>query len=244
MGGVSAFVHRATVFLAFVHLIHGSGCATAVPAPAHGTGTLAGQLEVRSPVADSSAGSGQSAYGDRRLRDAARVDYSRTGFAVVYLELAEAAVWQPGPTTITRITLSDGPVHVRIDPDEVALRVGSRVAIRNASRDPHVVSIPGLGRVSPLEPDGVLEFEVDRSGDLALYLLDRPGVSARLFSAAGPFMRVADTGRFVLADLPPGMHRLHVWHSRLPPTSSLVELESDRIEWIDLVVGSPDLHGD
>ena len=242
MGEVRGLAQRVLLILGFVQLIHGSGCATAVPAPAPGTSTLAGRLEVRPPMPG--AGAGQSAYGDRRLRDASRVDYSRPGFAVVHLELAEPAAGRSDPVAITRITLRDGPVRVGIDPDELALATGSRLAIRNESRDRHVVSIPGLGRVMPVEPGSEVDFEVDRSGDLALYLLDRPGVSARLFSSGGPFARVADSGRFVLADLPPGMHRVHVWHSRLPPISDLVELKPDRIEWVDLVLGSPDPHGD
>ncbi len=244
MDDVSNRLRRALILFAVAQLVHGSGCASREPRPAAGKSGLVGRLELRPTTGDARAGAAQSAYGDRRLRDADLVDYSRPGFAVVHLALSDPAKWSPGPAETVHITLSDGPARIRIDPSELVVPTGWRLAIRNSSRDRHVVSIPGLGRVVPLEPGDAFEFPVDRSGDLAIHVLDRPGTDARLFSAPGPFVRVPDSGRFLLTDLPPGTHRLHVWHSRMPPLSRLVELSPDETESVDLVLGSLDPYGD
>jgi hypothetical protein len=100
-----------------------------------------------------------------------------------------------------------------------------------------VISLPELGVVTTLAPDDRLEVPVERPGALALHLLDHPGVSARLFVASGPFGRVSGDGRYAIADLAPGRHRVHVWHPRLPPASRTVELRADTVERLDWALG-------
>ena len=73
-------------------------CAAGSPvAPAPGTSQAFGQVKLV-PRAGLAAGHGGASYGDARLRDVEFVDYSRPGFAVVYVEEPPAPLRvQPGP---------------------------------------------------------------------------------------------------------------------------------------------------
>lgn len=229
--------------VALLPLVLGAGACAHRPAPpAPGRSTLAGRVEVRAPVTSATEGAGAASYGDRRLRNVARVDYSRPGFAVVYVEaMPSDPPLEEGRTDGVEVTLSDGTTGLRIDPAELAMRTGAAVSIRNASRSAHVISLPELGRVTRIEPGDEIRITVDLPGELSVHVLDHPGLRVRGFSAPGPFARVPDSGRFELVDLPPGTRRLHAWHSRLPPASIDVDLLPDRIEDVRLVLGA---HGD
>jgi hypothetical protein len=210
-----------------------AGCASGPPPPAPGHGTLAGRVALVAPAAAASGGSG-GAYGDRRMRDVERVDYSRPGFAVVYVDAPDDADPAPLPG---ELTIVDGPVHAVLDPADLALRTGSRLVVRNAGRSAHVVSVPGLGVLASVAPGRTLEMVVDRAGPHALHLLDAPGTSARVFATSGPFARVSESGRFAIPDLPPGRYAVHVWHPRLPPVTRTVELPADTVLQVDLALG-------
>jgi len=240
MGDVSPHPSRAWLVVALLPLVLGvGGCAHRPAPPAPGLSTLTGRVEVRAPVPSAAEGSATASYGDRRLRDATRVDYSRPGFAVVYVETdpPDPAPAEDGSAP-ARVTLSSGTTRLRVDPAELAMRTGAVLSIHNASPAAHVISIPELGRVTPIEAGEQIRIAVDVAGELSLYVLDHPGSRVHLFSAPGPFVRLPDSGRFALTDLPPGRRRLHAWHARLPPTSVDVELLPDRIEDVDLVLGA------
>jgi hypothetical protein len=210
-----------------------AACASGPPAPAPGHGTLAGRVALVAPAAAARGGSA-GAYGDRRMRDVERVDYSRPGFAVVYVDVPDHLDPASPPS---ELTIVEGPVHAVLDPADLALRTGSRLVVRNAGRSAHVVSVPGLRVLASVEAGRALEIVVDRPGPHTLHLLDEPGTSARVFATSGPFATVSDSGRFAIADLPPGRYAVHVWHPRLPPVSRTVELPADTVLQVDLALG-------
>jgi hypothetical protein len=70
-------------------------------------------------------------------------------------------------------------------------------------------------------------------GEWPIFALDVPGARALVFAAPGRYCVVSESGRFSLADLPPGRQRLVAWHPRFPSASSAVELQPDRVTRID-----------
>lgn len=212
-----------------------AGCAAAPTAPAPARSGVYG--EVRLVPREGHPAPGDSGYGDRRMRGVVFVDYSRPGPAVV---------WAEGPSAggRARLTIRRGPVGAHIDPAHGALGAGGRIEIRNASPDPHVVSVPASGLLRRLEPGERLEVPAAASGEIGVFLLDEPGVEARLFAAPGPYALVSPTGRYALEDLPPGRRRISVWHPRFPGTSRWAELPADGRLRLDLELGVGELASD
>lgn len=167
-------------------------------------------------------------YGDREVADAALVDYSRPGFAVVWVDAPP-----PGGST-TRIAIRDGATGVRFEPPHAALAAGGRITIVNESGRPHLLSVPAAGLVRPLATGDALPIANVAAGEWALFLLDVPGEEARVFAAPGPFQVVSTSGRFALGDLAPGSARLHAWHPRFPPAMRTVSLAAGAPTRVDL----------
>jgi len=206
-------------------------CASAPAPPAPGTAQAFGVLRLV-PPAGAEAGGGADAYGDRRLRDVEFVDYSKPGFAVVYVEDAEP------PAGVLDLTLRTTRVGTRLDPSKAAVGAGGRVTVRNATDEAHVLSYPAAGVVHKLEPGQALELAVARAGEQGLYLLDVPDSEATLFAAPGSFSVVSAAGRFTLRDLRPGTRVLRVWHPRFPPARREVELAPDASLEVDFDLGT------
>lgn len=227
--------------LAWVGLLGLSiACASSGPPP--GRSAVEGTVRAL-PRAGIDAGASGGSYGDRRLRNVTLVDYDRPGFSVVYVEEA------PGNGKATqidaRLSIRDGRLGPRIGPTEAAGSVGSAIRISNASRAAHIVSVPSLGFVGEVPSRAVLEVGLDSPGPHRLFLLDAPDAQGLVFAAPGPFAVVSSTGRFELDDLEPGAHRLHVWHPRLPPTATAVELAPGVVTHAELTLGvghSEDAH--
>jgi hypothetical protein len=211
-------------------------CASPPPAPAPGRATLFGTLRlvphsgVRAPAAN---GGG---YADPRLRDARLVDYSRPGFAVVYLERGES----PGGTA--RIALRASGFGPGFEPEHAALGANGELTLVNATPSAQVVSIPALGEVRRLEPGQEWAQRVG-SGTHELFLLGTDA-QASVFAAPGPFATVAPSGRWELRDLEPGMASVRTWHPRFPPVAHEIPLAAGQTERIDLQVGVDRSGGD
>lgn len=180
------------------------------------------------------AASGGS-YGDREVADVSLVDYSKPGFAVVWVEAPP-----PGGST-TRIAIRDGIAGVRFDPPHAALAAGGTITVVNESERPHLLSVPAAGLVRPLATGDTLPIENAAAGEWALHLLDVPGEEARVFAAPGPFQVVSTSGRFALGDLAPGAAQLHAWHPRFPPATRAISLAAGAPTRVDLElrVGRP-----
>lgn len=171
------------------------------------------------------------AYGDRRYADVERVDYSRAGFAVVYVEGAAP------PAGELRLGLLEDERGLRFVPRDAALGAGARVVVENRGAVARLVSCPAAGVLARLAPGEAVRIPDPGPGALEVFALDGGGARARLFVAPGPFARVAPSGRYELLDLPPGLRRLHVWHPRFPSTTRSVELRAGAVARVDLDVG-------
>lgn len=178
------------------------------------------------------AGAARSPYTDRRLTGATLVDYTRPGFAVVYLEEAT-----PVPVSLLRIDITAGLAGARLVPEIAATAVGGTLRVENRTERPHVVSSPGAGVLRRLRPGDSFEVVAERAGVLALFLPGEPQAGARVFAAPGPFAPVDEDGRYELLGVAPGSRRLHVWHPRLPPRARPLVLSPGRVERVDLEVG-------
>jgi len=207
-----------------------SGCASA-PAAAPGRAALWGFVRLVPHAGVAPAASGATPYGDPRLRDAALVDYSRPGFAVVYLDSGAS------PGGAAALELRASRLGVVIEPEHAALGRGGRIAVRNATADPHVVSCPASDLVRRLAPGESLELAASEPGEQRCFLLDAADAAATVFVAPGPFVRADAAGRFELLDLEPGPAALRVWHPRFPPAERRVRLEPGAVARVDLELG-------
>ena len=210
-----------------------SACATgAPPDPPAGSATAWGfvRLVPREGVEPRAPGP-SSPYADPALRDVELVDYTRPGFAVVYLE------GTPSPGGSASFQIRDGPLRPYLEPEHAAVGVGGTLRVRNASAGAHLLSLPDLDLVRRLEPGEALEIELPEAGEQALFLLDAPAELGRLFVAPGRFAVASEGGRFELRELPPGHLRLHAWHPRFPPSSRDLELVPGRAVRVDLELG-------
>jgi hypothetical protein len=203
------------------------GCA-GVPAPAPGTSQVVGEIRLVRRAGLSTGGGG--AYGDLRMRSVRMVDYSKPGFAVVYVEA------EP-PMGDVPVTIRSSPLGPMLEPREAAVGASGRVVVRNRTDAGHVVSHPASGMVRTLAPGEEITVEPPQPGEQQLYLLDAPEASATIFAAPGPFAIVAPSGHFALSGLRPGPTVVHVWHPRFPIASRDVELAPDTTLEVVLELG-------
>jgi hypothetical protein len=165
------------------------------------------------------------------MSDVEFVDYSKPGFAVVYLDEGGS----PGGSA--ELAIRTTGVRTRLDPLHAAVGAGGKLVIRNASSAAHVLSAPGIGLLRRLEPGQQLEFEVAKAGEQSLFLLDVPRSGSTVFIAPGPFAVVSADGRFELSGVAPGDHQLHAWHPRFPPARASLQIAEGSVVRLDLEMG-------
>lgn len=220
---------RLRVWLAAAVLV---ACAGAPPPPMGGTGTLFGDVRLtpRQGVTPPTAARSGGGYDDPRLRGARLVDYSRPGFAVVYLDGA-------APARISAaIAIRSTALGTRFDPSGVALAAGTKLVVANETREPHVVSLPRSGEVRQLAPGERFEVELAEAGPHPIYLLDLQA-EAVAFAAPGPFSVVDSAGAWQLRDLAPGPAVLRTFHPRFPSAAQRVQITAGQRQRVDLEIG-------
>ena len=189
------------------------------------------------------AKSGGNAYGDRRLRNAQLVDYSRPGFSVVYVDAVDAGDQSKADTKLAdlnrgvRLSIDGGDTRTRFEPAQLAIRMGNHIRLKNRDREPHVVSCPEASLLQSLLPGQEVRIELPTSGEYRLYLADVPGTESIVFAAPGPYAVVSIGGRFRVSDLTPGARTLHAWHPRFPPASHDIELTAGDSLVVDFEIG-------
>ena len=221
-------MRRRALVNALLATVAALACAGAPPAP--GKARVFGTLRLV-PHEGAPHPSSGGAYGSLRMRDANLVDYSKPGFAVVYV--AEDA--KPGGAAT--IEVRDTQVDTRLVPDALAIGDGGRITVVNASGKVHIVSYPAAGLVKRLTAGERLEIAVPAAGEQGLFLLDVPETTATLFAAPGRFTVVSTSGEYELRDLEPGAAVLRAWHPRFPPIARPVELAPDASVRVDLEMG-------
>jgi hypothetical protein len=183
-------------------------------------------------AAPATAGAPSGAYADRRYADADLVDYSKPGFAVVYLDRGAGRGAQE-----LRIAIRAGASGVELVPGDGAIAVGGTLRIENRDAEPRVVTVPGAGVLRAIAPGDALDVPAREPGLLEVFVPDAPAAAARVFVAPGPFAPVRESGRFELLEVAPGARQLRTWHPRFPPTERGVELAPGEVRRVDLEVG-------
>ena len=207
-------------------------CVSAPPPPAAGRGTLFGDLRLVPRAGVHLPDPTDSSYADPRLRDVTLVDYSKPGFAVVWLDGESERAQAP-----THVTIRENEFDVRLEPAWAAAPAGGKLALQNATAETHTVSCPSLGRVEHVAPGQTLELALDEAGAHALFLLDRPQVEGGVFVAPGPYAVLGRNGRFELRDVEPGQARLHAFHPRFPPVAMPVNVVPGQTVRVDVEMG-------
>lgn len=208
-------------------------CAAAPPAPTPGRGTVFGDLKLVPREGVHMPDPTDTSYADPRLRDVSLVDYSKPGFAVVWLEGEN----EPAPRAQTHVTIRENDFDVRLEPAWAAAAAGGTLVLQNATAEAHTVSCPSLGRIEKVGPGETLELALGEAGAHALFLLDRPQVEGGVFAAPGPYAVLGQNGRFELRDVEPGHARLHAFHPRFPPVALPVDVVPDQAVRVDVLMG-------
>jgi len=205
-------------------------CATSLPVPDPGKSSAWGYLQLVPLEGVGHKGSGSGGYGDRAMRDVELVDYSRPGFAVVYLDGPLA------PGASARFSIRSG-VRTRLEPRSLAVGIGSAIEVTNASDRSHTLSCPAARLIRTLAPGETVEIYVTEPGEVPLFLLDMPGAKALAFVAPGPHAVITESGRFSLENVAPGQRTFHAWHPRFPPASRTLDLAPNSITRVDIQMG-------
>jgi hypothetical protein len=225
-------------------------CASGTPAPPTSGKAVAWGYVTLVPRGELSTATG-GAYGDRRLRDAELVDYSRPGFAVVYVASSDGEPPRrvssgDAATRDVALTVETCALGARLAPRHAALAQGDRVVVSNRTDVDQLVSCPSAGVVAKIAAGESLAFTLALPGEHAVHLLgssvgDGVGGSSdaqtTLFVAPGPFSTLSAAGRFVLEDLAPGRIELRSWHPRFPPRTEHVELTPGESRRLDIEIG-------
>lgn len=187
------------------------------------------------PKAGAEAGGG--GYGDRRLADVRRVDYSEMKFAVVFAP--EDALEHAEPATLS-IRVRGG--SLRLDPPFAATSPGAGIRVTNESGTSQIVSIPESARVERLAPGETRSIDGLQPGELEVHLLGihttRPPTPARIWVTEGPTAIADASGRYELRGLAPGPHVIRAWHPRLPPSPAhRLLLETGTVVRHDVEIG-------
>jgi len=208
-------------------------CAHA-PAPEPDATTLWGYVRLV-PKAGSQTGGG--GYGDRRVANVKRVDYSQLKFGVVFAPDAGGAVAAPA-----ELVVRDGSRGALLEPRYASTSPAAGLLITNATRAPQIVSVPGAARLERIAPGAAALIRDLPVGETPVHLL---GVAAKdapeptqVWVSDGPTARVDASGRYVLRGLVPGPHPIRAWHPRLPPSPPhTVELSRGGVVRLDLEIG-------
>jgi len=208
-----------------------AGVGGAPPAPAPGTATVWGEARLvpRSDVEPFRKG----AYADERYRDAEPVDYDHIDFAVVTVD-AEGAERESEPI---EIRIENSRFGLRLFPELAATSAGSDVVVRNATDSPRTFSSPQARLLRRLEPGESATLTLDEPGTIDIRVLEDREAAATVFVVGGPFCRVSADGRYEIAGLRPGRHRLRAWHARFPGESIEIHLAADEVRRVDLRIG-------
>lgn len=227
-------IDRTIVGIALVACLLCVGACATAPAPDPDAAIVWGQVRL---VPKQNAPMGGAGYGDRRLADVKRFDYSQLRFAVVFVP--DAPPRNDAPHVLTIRDSSRGP---RLEPAFGATTALRGISIQNETGEEQVVSAPDASWVRRIAPGDSAQVEGLVEGELALHLL---GASSRhvpetvlVWVAQGLVAEVDADGRYVIEGLTPGRHGLRAWHPRLPPTPTLeLELASGDVERVDLEIG-------
>jgi len=174
---------------------------------------------------------GNTSYSSPALRNVRFVDYSRPGFAVIYVE------GPPAPSDIARVAIRDSKHIARLEPSEAAVGQAGSIVIVNESARVQAVSDPVAGTLYRIEPGQSVEITRPAAGLHSFYLLEAADVMARVFVAPGPYAVVSSRGKFRLNGLPPGHARVHAWHPHFPATEKQIEVPLDGVVRLDFEIG-------
>lgn len=170
-------------------------------------------------------------YGDRALRDVVLVDYTRPGFVVVYADD------QRPSDARSRLAIRRIRTRVRMEPAESIAGIEGEIILTNETSSEHTVSDATAGVIRMLPPGAELRIVDPTPGLHRIRILGAAETGADVFVAPAHSIQVSESGRYELAGLSPGPHRIHAWHPRLPPTVRRIVLPPDRSLRLDLPIG-------
>lgn len=227
-GGIRGLVGLVVLALA-------AGCASP-PAPDPDRAIVWGYVRLVPKKDLPGAGGG---YGDRRLADVKRFDYSHPGHAVVF---TSAASTTPAPAAAPPIAIVEERGRLRLEPAVASLSRSQGLSVRNRTDAVRIVSAPDVGWLQRIDPGASARLDPPRTGELTLHLLGgAEGAippTARVWIASGAVADVDPAGRYVLEGLGPGEVELRAWHPRLPPTRAVaLDLERGDVRRVDLEIG-------
>jgi len=176
------------------------------------------------------------------LRDdskASVLDYERS-HVVVYLEGA-------APPAVSGVPGEMEQRDRRFSPDLVVIPAGSEVSFPNF--DPIFHNVFSLSKPKSFDlgnyPQGTTRtVKFPKPGIVSVYCHLHPNMTGTIVVTPNRWaVRVAATGKFILADVPPGRYTVVAWHKTGGTFRKTVEVANDRDSEIDFFVPLTDLGG-
>ena len=209
------------------------GCASP-PEPDPDSSVLWGYVRLV-PKAGSQGSEG--GYGDRRVADAKRVDYSRAKYAVVYVPSARGKT-----SAAAQLVIRNWKAGARLDPPFASTSPSAGIRITNSTTSPQIVSVPSAVRLERIRPGESVVVGDLPSGEISAHLLgvhdtETPSPT-QIWVTEGLTAVVETSGRYTLRDLEPGSHEVRAWHPRLPPSPAhAVVLDRGEVVRLDVEIG-------
>jgi hypothetical protein len=224
-------IDRCALFLAAAALA--IGCATA-PEPDPDSTIIWGHVHL---IPKAGTDKFDGGYGDRRVAQAKRIDYSQMKFAVVFVPTALNETLAPA-----ELSIHDSENSFRIEPQFASTTPTAGIRVTNATSLDRIVSVPGTTHVDRIAAGESTIIRGLSPGESSVYLLGLPqGESpdpAQVWVTEGVTAEVEPNGRYTLRGLAPGRHQVRAWHPRLPPSPiHPVELTRGSVLRLDLEIG-------
>jgi plastocyanin len=156
-----------------------------------------------------------------------QVELSQTGSDHV-ADASQVVVWLVPTTTVQRVSATTPKTHYRLvqhnkrfEPNLLVVPVGSVVDFPNA--DPWFHNVFSLYRgkrfdLGLYQAGAQRSVKFDRIGPSYLFCNIHPGMTGVVLAVESSFFGISDkTGRYAIADVPPGNYAIHVWYENATP---------------------------
>lgn len=198
-----------------------------------GAGEVRGRVAVRSrtPAVEHGPGSGYGHGGAFEGKSEPKPEFSEAQSVILFVEVKDSLRYSP-PVSHPRITQR----AKTFIPPVLPVLVGTTVDFPNEDTIYHNVfsyTKPKRLELGRYPPGSSRNVTFDKPGVVRLFCEIHESMTAYILVLETPFFTVPDReGGFVLRDLPPGRHRITVWHPALPrqekevfvPESGVVEV--------------------
>jgi len=200
-------------------------------------GTITGTVRAQGADAEAGEAPGSGGYQSRRYKFAEKVDYDRLTDFVIYIDEP-----LPGPPAAGGVAVAiTTQRNALFDPHVLPIAVGTTVKWPNEDEIYHNVFSMSDAKQFDLglyhqEKVPVLTF--DKVGRVDVFCSIHTQMHCIILVLPNSFFTKVDANqRFVIKNVPAGVHKLRAWHERLPSLTKEVTVPAEGEVQIDLTLG-------